>query len=189
MTTLTATRTGAVLLTLLWGGLITAGASAQKPSLGEVAKKEQERRKVLKSSDKVLTAKDLPPGTPRPAPVPAAPPAEPGGQAGDPAATPAAQAPEDERDEAWWRERITRAQEGLRRGESFLEALQTRVNVLTADFASRDDPVQRARIGEDRQKAVAEMARVAGEIVAYKKQIEDIHEEARKAGVPPGWLR
>ena len=34
-----------------------------------------------------------------------------------------------------------------------------------------------------------ERARVKAEIVNAKKQIEDIEEEARKAGVPPGWLR
>lgn len=193
MTKLTARAAGALLLAIGLGGFAPGAALAQKPALGEVAKKEQERRKALKSTDKVLTAKDLPPGTPRPAPVPAPQPGEPAGQpAGQPAGADASQegrAQEDERDEAWWRERIARAQEGLRRSESFLEALQTRVNVLSADFASRDDPAQRARIAEDRQKALAEMERVAAEIAAYKKQIEDIHEEARKAGVPPGWLR
>jgi len=170
------------LLTLL----LPVVASAQRPTLGEVARKEQDRRKAAKSSEKVLTNKDLPPAAPKPAPPPGA---------ATPAPTPE-QKPEagvepktEEKDEAWWRERITQAREGLRRSETFLEALQTRVNVLSADFTSRDDPVQRARIGEDRQKALAEMDRVSGEIAMFKKQIEDIEEEARKAGVPPGWLR
>jgi len=193
MTKLNVHRAGVALLALLIGWVAPAAALAQKPPLGDLAKKEQERRKVLKGSDKVLTSKDLPPGTPRPAPVQGGQPGSPAaGQAGEPARPEAAaetKAPEDEKDEDWWRERITRARESLRRSESFLEALQTRVNVLTADFASRDDPVQRARIGEDRQKALAEMERVAAEIVMFKKQIGDIEEEARKAGVPPGWLR
>ena len=33
------------------------------------------------------------------------------------------------------------------------------------------------------------MDRVKVEIAEQKKKIEDIEEEARKAGVPPGWLR
>jgi hypothetical protein len=33
------------------------------------------------------------------------------------------------------------------------------------------------------------MERVQAEIVQYRKQIADIEEEARKAGIPPGWLR
>ena len=73
--------------------------------------------------------------------------------------------------------------------EVFLEALQSRVNALSTDFVNRDDPFQRAKIAEDRQKALSEMERVKGEIDQLKKQIDDIEEEARKAGVPPGWLR
>jgi hypothetical protein len=165
-------------------------ASAQRPALGEVARKEEDRRKAAKSSEKVLTNKDLPKSAAKPAPAPGtgAP-----GQAATPAPEqppqPAGVARENEKDEAWWRERITQAREGLRRSESFLEALQTRVNVLSADFVNRDDPAQRARIGEDRQKALAEMERVTSEIAMFKKQIADIEEEARRAGVPPGWLR
>jgi hypothetical protein len=71
----------------------------------------------------------------------------------------------------------------------FAEALQTRINSLTTDFVNRDDPYQRARIGEDRQKALAEMDRVKADIEAAKKKIADAEEEARRAGVPPGWLR
>ena len=33
------------------------------------------------------------------------------------------------------------------------------------------------------------MDRLKGEIEKCKKKIADIEEEARKAGVPPGWLR
>jgi hypothetical protein len=33
------------------------------------------------------------------------------------------------------------------------------------------------------------MARVTEEIATLKKQMADIEEEARQAGVPPGWLR
>jgi len=162
-----------------------AFASAQNPTLAEVARKEQERRKATKSSDKVLTNKDLPPSAQKPQPAPASTPA---GSTAPSAAAPE-QKPADEKDEALWRQRITQAREGLRRSETFLEALQSRVNALSADFVNRDDPYQRAKIGEDRQKALAEMQRVQTEIADFKQQIEDIEEEARKAGVPPGWLR
>jgi hypothetical protein len=168
---------------------LPAASSAQNPPLGEVARKEQARRKAAKSSEKVLTNKDLPPAPAKPAPTQSpADAAAPAGEQKEAPADPAGQKSE-EKEEAWWRQRITQARDGLRRSEVFLEALQTRVNVLSADFVNRDDPVQRARIGEDRQKALAEMERVQGEIEQYKKQIADIEEEARKAGVPPGWLR
>ncbi len=54
---------------------------------------------------------------------------------------------------------------------------------------NRDDPYQRAKIADDRQKALSEMERLKADVELGKKQVEDIEEEARKAGVPPGWLR
>jgi hypothetical protein len=159
---------------------------AQAPPLAEVAKKEQDRRKATATAGKVYTNKDLPK-----AGVPATPakPATPTAVA-EPATQPTQEkAAGDEKDEAWWRARITAAREAVRRDEMFLEALQSRVNALSTDFVNRDDPYQRAQIGQDRQKALAEMDRVKGEIEQLKKAIDDIEEEARKAGVPPGWLR
>ena len=174
-------------------------AAAQTPTLGDLAKREQERRKATKSSDKVLTNKDLPasaqqpapasgtsPSTPSTAAAPAGGGAKPAG-AGDDKKT--AAAPSDQKDEAWWRKRISEARESLRRNEAFLEALQSRVNALSTDFVNRDDPYQRARIADDRQKALAEMDRLKADIELGKKHVDDIEEEARKAGVPPGWLR
>ena len=151
-------------------------AQAQTPTLGELAKKEQERRKGQKT----------------PPSPPAAPPSGGSSATAAPAdeTKPAEKKPaEDEKDETWWKNRINQAREEQRRNEMFAEALQTRINSLSTDFVNRDDPFQRAKIGEDRDKAIAELARVKGDIDRAKKQIEDIEEEARKAGVPPGWLR
>jgi hypothetical protein len=84
---------------------------------------------------------------------------------------------------------MDQAREDLRRNEAFGEALQTRVNALTTEYVNRDDPSQRAKIGEDRQRALAELDRVAREAEQAKKTIATIEEEARQAGVPPGWIR
>ena len=176
---------------LLAGFVLTlAGATAARaqgtPTLGELAAKEQERRKALKAAGKVLSNADLPKPT-----SPATPKTLPEGTAAPKpdAAEPKPKAPEDERDEAWWRQRMSGLREELRRTEMFAEALQTRINSLTNDFASRDDPYQRARVAEDRQKAMLEMDRVKSEMDLQKKKISDAEEEARRAGVPPGWLR
>jgi len=162
----------------------SAALAQQTPTLGQIALKEQERRKALKTPTKVLTTQDLPktaaPQTPASAPaVPTK----------DAAADAKASKTEEVKDEAWWRQRITQVREELRRNELFAEALQTRINSLTTDFTNRDDPYQRARIADDRQKAMAEMDRVRAEVDIQKKKIADIEEEARVAGVPPGWLR
>ena len=168
------------------GAVFAAPAAAQTPSLADVAKKEQERRKTQKPAGKVYTKKDLPESvSPPPAPVT---PAAPAAAEQKPAAA-QEKRDGDAKDETWWRNRIAAAREELRRNEVFAEALQSRINALGADFVSRDDPFQRAKIGQDRDKAIAELARVSDEIARGKKQIEDIEEEARKAGAPPGWLR
>ena len=177
---------------------------AQTPPLAEIARKEQERRKGIKNPQKVITSKDLrkipPPAVPAPGAAGAgsgeATPDVAGAQDAQPAqenapaskdAQPAPAAAQ--QDEAAWRARMAEAQETLRRNELFLQAVQTRINSLTTDFVNRDDPYQRQQIGEDRTRALAELERLKLEVEANKKQISDIEDEARKAGVPPGWLR
>jgi hypothetical protein len=166
------------------------GSSAQ--SLGDVAKKEHQRRKSSKAAGKVYTNKDLGPGATKPAPStlpPASTTAGPGGAESAPPAAEGAEEQDPKKTEKYWRERIEAARAEIGRNELFLDALQSRVNALSTDFVNRDDPAQRALIASDRQKALAEMDRVRQSIESLKKQIADIEEEARQAGVPPGWLR
>lgn len=168
--------------------LSTGTALAQSPSLVDLAKKEQERRKTLKgSSAKVYSDKDLPKGA-APA-VASTVPSTAAPTAIAPEQKPAEAKPDDQKDEAWWRARIAQAREAQRRAEAFAEALQSRINALSTDVVNRDDPYQRAKIADDRLKALAELQRVTGEIEQSKKEIADIEEEARRANVPPGWLR
>jgi hypothetical protein len=172
--------------------LIAVPASAQ--SLGDLAKREQARKKATPNAKKTYTNDDL-----KQLPPPSGTPGKPADEGAKPAADkaePQKVAPADEKkaaepakDEGYWRGRITAAREDIRRNEAFREALQSRINGLTADFAARDDPYQRAKVADDRQKALAEMARVSEDIEKAKKLIGDIEEEARRAGVPPGWLR
>jgi hypothetical protein len=198
--------------------VVCAGAvPATAQTLGDVARREAERRKTIKSSGKVITneslRRELPPAgsvsTPAPAaPAPAAatPPA-PGSApaAGTPAAgapataaappaaagapAPAAAAAPPANDEASWRKRVTDARDALSRSQIFAEALQTRINALSTDFVNRDDPAQRNTIAAERQKALAELDRVKQDIQNQQKAITTIQEEARKAGVPAGWVR
>jgi hypothetical protein len=188
----TVVRTGAfaVACAIAWPVFLSA---QQSPPLAEVAKKEAERRKGIKQTGKVITTKDLPESARKPAAA--------GGSGSTSAAPTTETAPATEqkaaggdaqgeqKDEKYWRGRLSAAQEGLRRSQAFADALQSRINALTTDFVNRDDPYQRTKIGEDRQNALAELDRVRGEIESFKKQLVDIEEEARRAGVPPGWLR
>jgi hypothetical protein len=84
---------------------------------------------------------------------------------------------------------MTAARDNLNRLQTFQDALQTRINSLTADFVNRDDPAQRQVISSDRQKALAELDRVKKDIQETQASIAATEEEARRTNVPPGWLR
>ena len=91
--------------------------------------------------------------------------------------------------EAEWKKRIADERDALSRAQTFAEALQSRINVLSADFVNVDDPARRDVVAAERQKALSELDRVKTEIQAHQKKITDIQTEARKAGVPAGWVR
>jgi len=175
-------------------------AAAQ--SLGDVAKKEEQRRKTVKSG-KVYTNDELKrdqtpsvpasastgtTSTPSASSTPAPAPASSGNNAGkDDSANKDGSA--DKSDEKTWRKRITNARESLQRSQAFADALQSQLNALSTDFVNRDDPVQRQQIAKQRDGVVAELDRVKKEVAAQTKAISDIQEEARRANVPAGWVR
>jgi hypothetical protein len=187
-----------IAIAIALGVSAASAAAGQAPTLGDVAKKEADRRKAQPSTGKVYTNKDLPPSAQKPAaaatpaaeaPAPADPVAAATGQKADEGKAPGEKPQGDQKDQAYWKGRMTAAREELRRAEMFAEALQTRINTLNQDFSSRDNPAQRSRIGADRTEALNELTRVKLDVGRAKKQVADIEEEARKAGVPPGWLR
>jgi hypothetical protein len=174
--------------------VVMAGVSAPlfAQSLGDIAKKEEERRHTVKQPAKVYTNKDLgavDPGTPAPPPDASKP---------APATAAAKEADKDKtpdkdkipvKDQAYWSGRVKALQAQADRDQTYADAMQSRINALTADFAARDDPAQRSVISSDRQKAVAELGRLKVAIQTDKKALADLQEEARRASVPPGWLR
>lgn len=179
-----------VLLALM--GVLSGVRPGFGQPLAEVARQEAERRKTVKDGGKVYTNKDLP--TPPPAePAPLASSAtalEPGGKA-EPASKKEA-ALENEakpKDRAYWGQQMKDLRDQLDRDQIYVDALQSRVNALTTEFVNRDDPAQQGRIAADRHKAIAELDRLKKQVVDDKRAIADFEEEARRGGVPPGWLR
>jgi hypothetical protein len=182
---------------------LACDAVAVGQGLGDVAKREAERRKAVGTPGKVYTNDSLrtdapptsaPATTPQGATPPAAAAQAPAVAAGvqtpgsQPTGTAASSEPGSTTEDAW-RKRITAARDALSRAQVFAEALQSRINALTTDFVNRDDPAQRNAIAGERQKALAELDRVKQEIVDQQKAISAIQDEARRAGVPAGWVR
>jgi hypothetical protein len=176
---------------LVFAGLGAGVQLVGAQTLADVAKKEEERRKTIREPAKVYTNKDLtaaPPGSPQPVPVPATAGDAAKGDDKDKDAKPK-DAKEPVKDQAYWSGRMKALQSKLDQDQTFAEAMQTRVNSLITDFINRDDPAQKAVIAQNRDKAIAELARLTQAVQDEKKAIADFQEEARRAGVPPGWLR
>ena len=180
--------------------LLVCQASLRAQSLAEVAKAEEARRKTVKAPAKVYTNDDLkgggnaggtpaPPATATPPPAAAS---QPGAKPADPTAKPDQQkpvVPDETKTEKYWKDRVAAIQQTLSRNKVLLDALQSRLNALNTDFVNIDDPGQRAVIQENIKTAQAEAERVKQDTEKQTKAAADIQEEARKAGVPPGWLR
>jgi hypothetical protein len=183
-------------------------------SLADVARQEEERRKTIKKPSKVYTSEDLrresgsapttvsvptaasTPTTPSTASTPSTPssPAAENGSTsggnsnGNTMPESSSQGAKD-KDQTYWKTRITQAREQLDRSKTLADAMQSRINALNTDFVNTDDPVKRGGVERDRQKARAELDRLKNEIKDATKAVADIEEEARRASVPPGWLR
>lgn len=182
-------------------GLIVASSSAafaqasSTVSLADVARKEEARRKTAKKATIVLTNSDLgaadplapetePPSTAKPAP------AAPGNTSPTIAGGKAAPIdPADKKDQAYWQNRISTARTELSRTQMFADSLQTKINSLRTDFVNRDNRVEREKIQQDLNTALAELERLKKEVDKQMKAITAIEEEARRANVPAGWLR
>jgi hypothetical protein len=172
--------------------LVVGASSLEAQSLGDVARQAEARRQGISGTAKVYTNDNVRNDRPAPSPPVAAepstdtPPAQ--ADANDAAASSATAATE-KKDEVYWRKRLTSERDALSRAQMFAEALQSRINGLSADFVARDDPAQRSVIAKDRDKALAELERVRREIQDHTKALASIQEEGRRAGAPAGWLR
>lgn len=188
---------------------VLASGTVLSAQLGDIARKEAERRKTAKTSGKTYTNDNLLPAPPvssapaSPAGASAETPASPAADASSPApesTTPGGETPaatarvsndpaERKKEEAAWREKVKSERDALERAKTFADALQSKINALNTDFVNRDDPAQRDKIAAEREKSLAEQVRLRKEVEQRTKALAAIQEDARRAGVPAGWVR
>ena len=186
----------AIALTLIVASPPAAFAQASSTvSLAEVARREEARRKTAKKATRVITNANLGAADSAAAPsVPAA--ATASGNTSPATSTPpisGGEAPKPDpaamKDQAYWQGRISKARTELGRTQMFADSLQTKINSLRTDFTNRDNRVEREKIQQELNTALAELERLKKEIDEQIKAIAAIEDEARRANVPPGWLR
>ena len=175
----------ALALVALWLAPHSAGQD-----LAAVAKKEKDRRAKVATPVKVLTEEDgKEAGTKGTGSVTIS---------GDaPAHAPASQGSTgatDPSQRAAWKARADRARQGVTAAESTLVNLEKEVAAYRSDIAPPSaaevqDPMRLqkrdAKIFEMNKQIEAQKAAV----VAAKKALADFEDEARRSGVPAGWLR
>lgn len=191
---------GGVVACVLALGVVSASAQ----SLADVARQEQERRKAIKKPSRVYTEADINKNLPlttavaRPGPADgegagaaatdqAAPadgqqPASGNGPEG--AAAPAAPAGEEA-----WRARVQEAREGLARSRRLLQALEQQEMRAAIESAHAAAAGQTPAADQGAAERTREMERLRGDVDKYTAQLAQIEEEARRAGIPPGWIR
>jgi len=186
--------------------LLLAGPALVWPqSLGDVAKREQEKQEKKKKSGKppatakVYTDEDLKKARESESGAVTVLP-----ENGNLEAAAAASSDDDEvasgegrpaggrkRNEAYWRTRATQFREAAQEADNKVKELEARIAALRNDMSptnvqdpnrlqSRDRELREAMDSLDATRRAAETAR---------KALADLEEEARRAGVPPGWVR
>ena len=189
-------------LTGLLGGILAIvmlAPTVAAQSLADVARREKVRREAIDAESRLYTNDDLrgggrlTTGSSR-AVVPTTEPGD-GQQTGADEETDGnseadrLESGDGPRDQEYWQNRIAAARAAKERAELLSSALQNRADGLLAEFTAVDDPAQRSVVEQERIEALAELERTGGEIQQYDQDILDIQEEARRAGVLPGWLR
>ncbi len=190
-----------IMMTALSAGVSAGFGQTAGPSSGQEEKKQEERKGVLyqwtDGKGVVHITDDLnkipqkyrsnarrletAPGT-----------AETPSTSGGPAISPAPGESADEEREAnlkeEWQLRMKRAKEGLADAERRYRALEEKRNNLLGSWGGPASGHLEVR--EEADRIDQEMKQVQKEINAAKNEVENvIPDDARKAGVPPGWLR
>ena len=179
--------------------ILAAAGVAGAQSLGAVAERTQKERKG--TGGKVFTNDDLGEASqPSPSPSPGGGGAAPGKPAGAKPAPPAAAAPgaapapnpaptmdPSQR----WRRDVKAGRDAVARAESSVDAIQKRLDALLVDRdpVNVGDPNRLQSLEAEKVKAMAELEVAKEGLDKARQALANLEEEARRAGVPPGWLR
>jgi hypothetical protein len=171
---------GTVVLGILVAGVASVGAQ----SLADVARTEEARRKTIKQPTKVYTDADVSKWGPVTAEAQQAATTvtaldgdgRPAGEAAAAAGLPST--------EEGWRARLQSARDGVDRTKLLLSALEQQARTAKAKAGDAEGE------GEDPNASrAAEIKRLKAEMETFRQTLANAEEDARKAGVPPGWVR
>ena len=90
-----------------------------------------------------------------------------------------------------WRRDAKQRRDAVTRSEAKVAAIQARVDALLLD---RDpvnvmDPNRLQTLEAVKARALQDLETAKAELSQARQALEDLEEDARKSGIPPGWLR
>jgi hypothetical protein len=92
-------------------------------------------------------------------------------------------------EEASWRGRAAAARDAVATNEAAVAKLQDEAGRLANRILLSTDTNEILRLRAEQQKVQASLDAARNELEASRKAVDDLQEEARRAGVPPGWVR
>ncbi|MCK5880212.1 MAG: hypothetical protein KAH24_10545 [Holophagae bacterium] len=201
----------AALLTMIFIGMgsVALPLQAQKIDLVKLKKEEAERRKKLAQKKKIkgqlvrvddtnlkkIAAKSRPLGYVKTGsdtakknsgePIPAQPlivGSETGGE-------PEIGGDDGKHNAEYWQQLKRGLEEGIVDLEKRLRTDQLRLNQLHFEYLNQDLPLKKQQIKEELDKLRLKHESDKERLKTLNRELEQLHERARRAGVPPGWLR
>jgi hypothetical protein len=176
--------------------LILTATAVNSQSLGDLAKKEQERRAKIKAEKKVITNDDtgkyksgaITTGT-----VPSEPAAERTGPGTDATVRDAKAAPDEPvdfqgRPESFWRQTMADARKQVKDLENETDLQVLKLNDLQNRFYREDNGFKQQEIQREIQKTFYEQDLTKDKLSKAKDQLQNLENEARKSGALPGWI-
>jgi hypothetical protein len=182
---------------LLQTALLFAFASvAYSQSLGDIANKEQERRKKV-TDEKVITDEQAAKyrGSSLTTTIPEQPAAVKSESENTASAKPNKEKPESDepvdfegRTESYWRQTMAEARQKVKALEDEATAIELKLNSLQNQFYREDDGFKREGVQQDMQKGYYERDKNKEDLAKAKDMLQDLEKEAKKSGALPGWL-
>ena len=158
------------------------GEGSDRPSLVEAARAEKERRARSGEPVAVITNKTLPKQAAKGKINPAEP-------ARKPAATPSAGA-SGVQDEQYWRNRALEIRRRWKNAADEMVELEKNAAGLRRRFYAEADPyVRDTKVKPEWDRVLDRLEEARAEIETAKEELAALHEEGRRAGALPGWLR
>ena len=91
--------------------------------------------------------------------------------------------------EKYWKDRMQQATDHLQQLQSKADDLQKTISGLMLNVTNYDGVVAGPQLNAQLGEMKDQLESTKEEIKSANQAIEDLQEEARKAGVPPGWMR